>query len=326
MRRAAAAASAALVAIALATGVQVAAGASTDTHFRIRVPKSDGYSLTYTAYRHGKHSGAWFDLARPGQTASYGVVSPPPSRRQVRAEFGRFGRVSLSFDQVGPTRRHHVAHCRGTVVVRRGVFAGRLRFRGEHGYAVADERELPGRVVTDRITKCFAQTVAGVQRANRTRQPSGPVILGACHGLWETFVANRDGRHSRVWLAANTYDYEDEVAIFRWAYDAVAPAAFRVAKSLAARLSPRGLFHGSARLAGQRLRGDLAVDLPGAPDTPLTPWKAAIARGDDVRFPCGGWVGAAHPRLGGLFRPSLLDGSDRSDGPWGVPRPTSPAP
>jgi hypothetical protein len=108
-----------------------------------------------------KHIAATQYLAR-------GVAMP----ERMQATFGRFGRIAMHFREsrnrpwAGKRRK-----CRGAdrFVVRRGVFVGSLRFRGEDGYLTLHLHRARGSV-TAPAAKCLRRR-AGAPRAKASSSP-----------------------------------------------------------------------------------------------------------------------------------------------------------
>ena len=145
------------LAILLAAPATALAGGGYDLSFQLGA--GDGYRITVGGYdataavtvakpdpSHGRY--AWSTYVARGK------VSPTA----IHAGFGALGRVDMRFHQSGPVtygRRHH--HCVGAdrYKIRRGVFVGSVRFRGEGGYVSAKVHRVKGKVLTPRFLTCF---------------------------------------------------------------------------------------------------------------------------------------------------------------------------
>lgn len=139
MRRSLAVLSVLVAALFLAAAPGATAAASRRGTFTLAFPKTAGFSLRgtngYRAQLEAIGQRLVLSISRGPASASY-EVRGRVSRQGIKARFGRFGRVDVEFRPSGRiVREGPFGPCHGRPAIRRfGVFAGTIRFRGEHGY------------------------------------------------------------------------------------------------------------------------------------------------------------------------------------------------
>jgi hypothetical protein len=122
-------------------------------HLTMSAAGTRGYEVTVDTLGHHRVT---LTIAKNGQLASY-MTKGRVSRHQVKADFGRFGKVSLrfhgkrrpfptAFRKGSPDRRTRVL-CRGRRPQREvGRFRGTIEFDGQHGYTRLAVGKLHGEV------------------------------------------------------------------------------------------------------------------------------------------------------------------------------------
>lgn len=221
-----------------------------------------------------------------------------PESDGIQAQLGKLGTISLRFRPAGPAKRLG-DRPEGCVETRtRGAFVGRLTFRGELGYTAVDTRRARGSVTASR-GDCqsfdrgpIARTLPGFHGRGPVRASGAPRGVGlfanhrdrryaahfACSKGGESDLAPEGARDpNRRYFEAAVEQHYRGIAILRMASAASDdPATFTYDEALtSATAAPPPPFSGSAMLArGDRQSegawtGSLAVDLPGAPATPL---------------------------------------------------------
>jgi hypothetical protein len=202
-----------------------------------------------------------------------GVARP----ERLRASFGKLGEISMRFREskhrpwFGKKRR-----CRGAgrFVVRRGIFVGSFRFRGEDGYLAIHIHRAKGAIST------VAAKCRGRDR-RRSARSSSSLFEDTFSGLIAT---DRDGVDSTEFLALS---FRGEIGYFAQREEnrgrlAILRRAIVVGRGelplneavTAGKFSPSAPFHGTARYraapdGSTSWLGDLTVDFPGAPRFPL---------------------------------------------------------
>jgi hypothetical protein len=114
---------------------------------RFAISASNGYRISMFADRdlaRGSKALVSLTVERHHQWASYDVYGRVDSRG-VHASFGRLGFVSLRFHPTGRVLRYRcLSGVQGEARTHVGVFSGRFRFDGEHGYTRAHARQIRG--------------------------------------------------------------------------------------------------------------------------------------------------------------------------------------
>ncbi|HST70293.1 MAG TPA: hypothetical protein VLI94_11635 [Solirubrobacterales bacterium] len=200
-----------------------------------------------------------------------GVATP----ERLQATFGKLGEVSMRFREsrnrtwVGKRRS-----CRGAqrFVKRRGVFVGKLRFKGEGGYISLNTHRAKGSVVTV-AQKCLRQRRPGPPLAQQSsHQPA--FLATARSGVEFTGFLALGGRKT-TFLAAHE-ETRGKLAIMRVAVLRNKSEPLRANETLTrASISPPAPFHGTGRYRAApdgtaTWSGSLSVNFPGTPRFPLT--------------------------------------------------------
>ena len=146
-------------------------------HLTMSAAGTRGYEVTVDTLGHHRVN---LTIAKNGQLASY-TTKGRVSRHRVRADFGRFGKVSLRFHGKGrpfptvfrkrPTGQRARVLCRGRRPQREvGRFHGTIEFDGQHGYTRLAVGKLHGEVRRSYRQVCRRVPVRKPRRhhANRT--------------------------------------------------------------------------------------------------------------------------------------------------------------
>lgn len=202
-----------------------------------------------------------------------GVARP----ERLQATFGKLGSISMRFREsrqrpwFGKRRR-----CRGAdrFVVRRGVFVGSFRFRGEGGYLTVRAHRAKGSI-SSVAAKCQRQ-------GHRRRERSSSIFEDSISGLLAT---DRAGVAATVFAAisfrgrlihlAQREENRGRLAILRIAVLSGRGELPLNEAATAGNFSPAAPFHGNGRYraapdGSASWSGNLSVDFPGAPRFPLT--------------------------------------------------------
>ena len=241
------------------------------------------------------------------------IVHGTATENRLEADFGQLGEISMRFH---PSRNRTWVkphrNCRGIgqFLVRRGIWQGRLRFRGEDDYLALDLHRVRGRVETV-APKCRRQARkhhsrnhrgdehrTGKHRSGkhhpRSRRPAlaeaelvaptqepelGPEVpVLSAHwrkGVFATEFIGGSSQEGSVFYAA-TQEARGRVAVFRSARAEGKRKAVVADNALTrAKLTPPWPFHRSASFSAapdgsKTWSGYLYVAFPGAPHYPLT--------------------------------------------------------
>lgn len=204
-----------------------------------------------------------------------GVATP----ERLQATFGKFGKVSMRFrESRNRTWRGKRRRCRGAgrFVRRRGVFVGKLLFRGEDGYVAVDARRARGSVVTV-AAKCRRPRqrprTPFAQASSHRSEPGAALLAIARDGVDSTAFLALELRERMLFLTTDE-ESRGKLSIVRVAL-VRGTRPFRVNEAAtSSRISPPGLFHGTGRYAAapdgtSTWTGSLSVNFPGAPRFPL---------------------------------------------------------
>jgi len=240
------------------------------------VLKADGYKVGVSTFGSAVFLEVW--RGRRGkrvQTAylARGVARP----ERLQATFGHFGKVKMRFrESRNRTWRGQVRTCRGAnrFIKRRGVFRGNLRFKGENGYVTVRVHRAKGAVVTQ-APKCRRHRARGFQIPFGSFSPPKAVLLAiARDGVAATAFFAAEDRRSTLFFSTSE-ESRGKLAIVRMAV-LRKHSRIRSNDSLtAASLTPPAPFHGTGRYRASAdgtssWSGDLSVNFPGAPRSPLT--------------------------------------------------------
>ena len=196
-----------------------------------------------------------------------GVARPD----RLQATFGQFGKVLMRFHE---SSKHAV--CFGTLrlVRHKGVFVGNLRFRGENGYVSVHVHRAVGGIL-EPAGSC-------PRRRHRHRHFDNSIFFETPSAL---LAESRDGVDFTGLLALDFGPFSEvlatheesrgKLAIIRAVF-AHPHKTFHVTEAAtAANVSPPAPFHGAGHYraapdGATTWTGDLTVNFPGAPHSPLT--------------------------------------------------------
>lgn len=248
---------------------------------RAHIEGSNGYDLRVLADRFGADDEEVTVGASKGRSNAFYILqrSVQVTARRVRADLGSRGRVSLDFHERG-RHRVHDPRCRGYDVVRRGVFRGTVRFRGEHRYTHAKVHRAEGSVTIEGTYNCRSGGRSGGGPSRR------PVVLSACNRRLDYFAAKRRPGTRAVHFAF-LRERDGPVAIYRSTLRVGRAGTFTYADDLStASIDPPSAFHGHGDYADGYLRGNATVSLLGVGRVSLAPLQASLSKGGGSESPC----------------------------------------
>ena len=201
-----------------------------------------------------------------------GVVAP----ERLQATFGKLGKLSMHFREsshrpwVGKQRK-----CRGKgrYVVRRGVFVGNLRFRGEDDYLTIQAHRAKGSV-TALASKCRRRDGGRRPRSSSPFEESLSAFIASDRDGVDSTVFGAISFRSQLFYVAQQEESRGRLGILRAAIlrdrgelplnEAVTAGSF----------SPEAPFHGTGHYraapdGSTSWSGNLSVDFPGARRHPL---------------------------------------------------------
>lgn len=207
-----------------------------------------------------------------------GTVTPT----RIEGSFGPLGDVAVRFHSSGRTIKEDPRHCRGNSAyqVRRGTFAGHIRFTGENGYVSVRAHRARGRVRTPRHLRCRGRHLVEShprERSTGRRQSdsrSGMFVERHTPMTSTELFAFQTSRLSL--LLALAEESHGRMAVFHYVLALVRGQILTHDDALtSATLQPPRPFHGkgiySAAPDGTKTwGGSLSVAFPGTPRQPLT--------------------------------------------------------
>ncbi len=240
------------------------------------------------------------DYGRSARATTY-VVRGTVTRGRLQASFGKLGSISMRFRPAASRGGGSSAGCfRGFGLShRRGVFVGRLHFRGEGDYIKVDVKRAKGSILEidqgckeKSPNRRAARARASGSGSNVNNEEESSYLKATWHhGITQVnFLAleDEDGRSDYL---ASTLTAKGRMAILRTALLLGAKAKFVADDALThAKLTPPSPFHGSGTFRStadgqQTWDGDLAVNFPGYPRFPLTGPEfdhVELGRGSDL--------------------------------------------
>ncbi len=234
--------------------------------YEVEVGASEG-AVVLTVLR--KSSGKRVALT---QYVARGVQTP----ERLQATFGKLGHVSMRFREsrhrpwFGKHRR-----CRGAdrFVTRRGVFVGNFQFRGESDYLAIRAHRAEG-AISSVAAKCRRHhRPSHAHSSSQSDETFSGLIATQRNGVNSTVFAGLSFRGRRVFLAQRE-ESRGRMSVLRSAV-VIGPGELPLNGTLTAgRFSPGTPFHGTGRYqaapdGSTSWLGNLSVDFPGAPRSPL---------------------------------------------------------
>ena len=235
----------------------------------------NGFTLYAQAYRpSGGRASVAVELSAEDQSVTYeksrGVRL---TRDQLSFRLGSLGSVEMDFE--GKRMRNDRRGC-GGVVIRKGLFRGRLHFRGEQSYTVAHAGKARAATqIGEGSGRCgFFSHKDGRERFKETTLSScGP-------GPKLSFVAQSIAYFDFSVFAVTRQERTDGLDIYRSAtgFGEDGEFSFDEENYETAKVRPAWPFAGTGVYEGGELSGDLSVSLPGAGVVPLAPSSRAKLR------------------------------------------------
>ena len=285
--------------------------AGEQTTMLFRLPASNGYTLRVKtegdlAQVSVLRSGGEGRSASPTPSGVHGLhasatyyVDEAVAAGAIDADLGALGAIHVRFVPSGEVRTLRLEggemhpSCRAPIRLRRslGTFEGTIAFRGENGFTAVDATQALGMLGPSVPRRC-----QGLVLARRAGAPPLPnvehVWVKSDAILFSRNVSTRNSSNMtsfQAWTTGEGIRYlvtrfellPTGISVRRYATVAGPGAGFTYSRDLAqATLQPPEPFSGEATYTriGRRLRGDLAVDLPGLERVPLAgrPFEARV--------------------------------------------------
>lgn len=249
------------------------AAATFDTS-TIKLDSSHGYGLTIVGnnqpYPFGG-SGTFVGITAHKDSHAYSSydVAGKSTAKTLKADFGEFGKVDLTFHQKHSTNPPLPGpKCHGKYKRTSGIWKGTIKFKGENDY-----------------TKLSATSAEGNHTMNGVRCPGGGrthkhvhLLAQASNGMFQADVRKKAGE--RPTFSAFLSSASGAVSIFRTASVNGPPSKFSYNGGYThATVKPPAPFSGTGTFdSPSSWTGSLTVDLPGAPNTVIAGpgWSASL--------------------------------------------------
>lgn len=228
-------------------------------------------------------------------SASYRVNPESIAPNRIRASFGAFGQVSVSFEPSGKTGG---SRCRP---FREGTFTGTIEFTGDNGFAQVAATSAEGEVARPTSRPCIPG-LGPVREQPREEEPFPRLtLLETCMPDLGFGYLALDG-FSETIHGAVLVERIGRIDVVRSATSLGPPSSFRFRRDLsAATLRPPRPFTGTGRYSDGRFSGDLAVPVPGR-EAPLSFAPARAKLTDE---------GASLPACEPIFLPDFARANSR---------------
>jgi hypothetical protein len=227
-------------------------------HARLELKASDGWTASVET-GDGKARLAFVKRGSVNQAVQYSVRAKTTAGG-FTARFGSLGGISVKFTPARPGGN-------------RGVFRGTIRFRGEDGYVELNARRANGAMIGG-PRRPLRQTAGGPAEASADTVLG--VLVAATRESSLVAIASHPNERELPAFAAATRERRAGIEILRKVSVSATPDSFVFDDNLStATIRPPAPFAGSAAFTRNAdgsgsWSGDLAVDLPGRADLPLT--------------------------------------------------------
>jgi hypothetical protein len=248
---------------------------------------TNGYSI----YISGSERSVLVLATKRKTSVSYFVFREGLKGDRLRGRLPGIGWIQLRFNELSRSQLPYEDGCRGpATLVRRGVFEGSIRIRGESGYTRVEKRRAFGKIVQEPRTTCRERAAAMTSRAEtqtltaETSRGEGYLRLIAYRVPWIEFDA--------LYVNASLLRERGRMAIINSSYAVTRdPGKLAIARPpRSATLTPPRPFTGMAAFAQESQKdfnwtGDLAVELPGIGEVGLAGpgWKSGLCVGRNCR-------------------------------------------
>jgi hypothetical protein len=235
-----------------------------------RLQGTNGYTLYVVAEppRKGRQGSLLIVAAAKGKQVTYRAPAVV-TETSMQANLGDLGEISVSFQR---SNQATAIPCgKRTFRFASGSYEGRIVFHGEEGYTSAEATTVPGNAAFLLSVFCGPAFVEGSSGPKR-----GAELSIRNPGLGPRLTVQKSRPGGLAVIIARVLEYENGISIERVTGWRIPGGDFTYDPHLrTATVRAPAPFSGSARFdlglkAGRRWSGDLAVDMPGRADVPLT--------------------------------------------------------
>jgi hypothetical protein len=233
---------------------------------------SNGYSIFVLGIPIRKGQPAAVELfVQKKHTGAYYSAPATVTETSIQANLGGLGEISVSFNRSGLPAIAG-SDCGRPVSFDSGNFEGKIEFHGEEGYTEVEASSAAGNIGP--LVNGICGGIGSGGGGNRFSPGAELYLRNPALGPQFSVLENRPGSPARFEIGDR--EYRDGISIQRFAALIMPPAAFTYGPRLqTATVRPPAPFSGAAHFdrrkkANRRWSGDLAIDLPGRTDLPLT--------------------------------------------------------
>lgn len=209
-------------------------------------------------------------IARKGQMSVSYSAPASVTETSMEADLGALGKISVSFH---PSGQSSTSKCAGQAIeVMGGTYDGRIAFHGEEGYTEFEATSVPGDIRPLLAVACSIGTTTGGGSPN----PRSAELFVRNPAFGPRFSVAKTSPASPAYFSVEVSGYSAGISIHRFAGLTMPAGSFRYGPNLqTATIRPKAPFSGVAHFdrrkrANRRWSGDLAIDLPGLSNAPLT--------------------------------------------------------
>jgi hypothetical protein len=235
-----------------------------------RLQATNGYTLYVVSEppREGRRGSLLIVAAAKGEQVTYKAPATV-TETSIQANLGELGEISVTFRR--SNKATPIPCGRRTVRFDSGSYEGKIVFNGEERYTSAEATTVPGDAAFLLSGFCGPGFVEGSSGPRK-----GAELSVRNPGLGPRLTVQKSRPGGPAAIIARLSEYENGISIERVTAWRIPGGDFTYEAHLrTATVDPPAPFSGSARFdlglkAGRRWSGDLAVDMPGRADVPLT--------------------------------------------------------
>jgi hypothetical protein len=240
------------------------------TPYGFELQGSNGYTIFVFGIPAFRGRGATVEISVQRGRAHVTYLAPATvTETSIQANLGELGEISASFHPNGQTKTFHLQCSKQSFSFESGSYEGKIDFHGEEGYTEIETTSAPSAISLFSI--CFT-----VSRSGGGRTWPGAELYLRTPGLGPAFGVVKHRPSATAHFYVSVAEYRSGISIKRFTTLRMPAGSFLYSHGLRkAMVHPPAPFSGSAsydrhRRANRRWQGDLAVDLPGKSDVPLT--------------------------------------------------------
>jgi hypothetical protein len=232
---------------------------------------TNGYTIFVFAIQpRAGRSGFVQIVARKGHMSVSYSAPASVTETSMEAHLGALGEIAVGFH---PSGQSTTSKCAGQKIeVMGGSYEGVIAFHGEEGYTEFEANSVPGDIRPFLAAACGF----GVGRGGGSPNPRSAELFIRNPALGPRFSVAKIGPGSPAHFFVEVSEYSASISIRRFASLSMPADSFRYSANLqTATIHPQAPFSGAAHFdrrkkANRRWSGNLAIDMPGLSNAPLT--------------------------------------------------------